>query len=84
MYLENGGGLRHNIFDDKCINIVAFCAVPRTRKEISTHFGYSTKSYTTSILRKLIAAKLIKQTELPHSNKQKYVAVEDSDAAAPT
>ena len=74
-YLENGGGLRKNLYDEKCREIVSFCSIPRTNKEIRTYIGYSTKDYTNLILRKLIAEKLIKQTELSRSNNQKYVSI---------
>ena len=76
-YLQNGGGLRWNLHDEKCMKIVSFCSIPRSREEISAYIGYNTKSYTTLILRKLMAAKLIKQTEPSRSNYQKYISIMD-------
>ena len=78
-YLENGRGLRQNLFDKKCISIVSFCAIPRTSEEIRIYIGYSTKAYTNLILGKLASAKLIKQTEASHSNYQKYVSIKNPD-----
>ena len=74
-YLQNEGDLRWNLFHEKCMTIVSFCSAPRTREEIRLYIGYSTKEYTRSVLRKLVAANLIKQTEKSHSNYQKYIAV---------
>jgi len=74
-YLQNGGGLRWNLYDEKCMQIISFCSVPRTREEIRIYIGYSTKAYTTLTLRKLMSAKLIRQTEPSHSNYQKYVSI---------
>jgi len=73
-YVQNGGGLRKNLHDEKCMKIVSFCHIPRTREEIRVYIGYSTKSYTNLILRKLITDRLIKQTEPSHSNYQKYIS----------
>lgn len=79
LYLQNGGGLRRDFFDKKCEKLVQFCSEPRTREEIRLYMGYSTKAYTTLILRKLVKADLIKQTERPHSIFQKYVSVSSTD-----
>ena len=83
-YLQTGGGLRHNLHDEKCMQIVSFCSVPRTREEIRLYIGYSTKAYTGIILRKLMAAKYIKQTEPSHSNHQKYIAFADQSTKSKT
>ena len=74
-YLQNGGGIRKNFYDKKCRMIVSFCLIPRSREEIRLYIGDSAKDYTMSVLRKRIAAKLMRQAELPHSNYQKYVAI---------
>jgi len=78
-YLHNGCNLRRNLHDEKCMMIVSFCSVPRTREEIRVYIGYSTKAYTNVILRKLQAAKLIRKTEPSHSNYQKYVTTKLSE-----
>jgi len=74
-YIQNGGGLRHNLRDNKCKTIISYCIIPRSREEIRQYIGYSTKPYTLLILRELMAAGLLKQTERSHSNNQKYIAI---------
>ena len=77
-YLQNGGGLNNEVFQEKCNEIVAYCIIPRSREEIRIHVGYKGSKYTGRVLGKLIAANRIKQTKPPGSHFQKYVAVAET------
>ena len=61
---------------DVAVKILSFCNVPRTKKEICEHFGYSNLTYfTRSYLTPLIESGKIKMTipDKPKSRNQKYI-----------
>ena len=61
---------------DIAAKILSFCNIPRTKKEICEHFGYSNLTYfTRSYLTPLIESGKIKMTipDKPKSRNQKYI-----------
>ena len=79
--LYNGEGRQQEIIqiktEDKANNLLAFCQIPRTRKEITEFLGIDTIHYVMSkYVEPLITEGKLEMTmpDKPRSKKQKYVA----------
>jgi ATP-dependent DNA helicase RecG len=78
-YNDGNGAAKKNDIDEAANDLIDFCRIPRTRREIAEHLGLSSLSYAIQThVMPLVEAGLIKLSipDKPRSHKQTYFSEE--------